>query len=167
MKKPLFIPLLLLGACSGGNEAPEPKETAAVAPRGSAPAAAAGEATSLTGLYQSGPAGQPNQMCIIERPGEAARFGLVVWGENLHSCSGLGQAERSGDVLRLKMTGDEACTIEARITGGTISLPDAIPEGCAYYCGARARLAGAEFARAGTTAEAALQAKDLVGDPLC
>jgi hypothetical protein len=42
-----------------------------------------------------------------------------------------------------------------------------VPDGCAYYCGARARLTGARFAQVGTGREDAAKAKDLVGDPLC
>jgi threonine dehydrogenase-like Zn-dependent dehydrogenase len=57
--------------------------------------------------------------------------------------------------------------IDARIEGDTIILPDALPEGCAYYCGARAAMTGATFEKVADTPEAALRATDLVGDPLC
>jgi hypothetical protein len=74
---------------------------------------------------------------------------------------------RDGARLRLRMAGDEACEVEARIDGGTVTLADTIPEGCSYYCGARARFEGAVLTRRGTSAEDAMKAKDLVGDPLC
>ena len=85
----------------------------------------------------------------------------------MHSCSGSGSAVREGATLRLRMAGDEPCEIAATLAGGTIRLPQAVPQSCAYYCGARAQLAGAAFTRAGATVEDAMKARDLVGEPLC
>ena len=121
----------------------------------------------LTGLYEGSGDVPKNQMCIVEEGKGAARFGLVVWGGGQHSCSGTGTVTRDGDRLRLAMAGDEACAIDATISGGTISLPTAIPQGCAYYCGARASLDGAAFARVAGGEAASRKATDLVGEPLC
>lgn len=131
-----------------------------------APAPAAVGTTQLTGLYESADT-RPNQMCVIDSGAGNARFGLVVWGAELHSCSGIGEAVRDGNVLRLSMAGDEQCVIEARIDGTSVTLPETAPEGCAYYCGARARLGSASFEKVGDTPQDALRATDLVGDPLC
>ena len=65
------------------------------------------------------------------------------------------------------MAGDSTCRIEAKIAGGTITLPATFAEGCSYYCGARASLANAIFTRTGNTAEDAAKARDLAGDRLC
>ena len=65
------------------------------------------------------------------------------------------------------MTGDQACTVEARMTGGGIRLEGPVPTGCAYYCGARVGFDGASFDRKGSTAAEAMKAKDPAGDPLC
>ena len=157
--KRILIALALVAACGRSEDRQETEAQDAVAD-------AVGTAT-LTGLYEGGEAGAPNQLCIIDRGSGDARFGLVVWGANLHSCSGSGSAVREGNVLRLAMAGDETCAIDAAIAGDTITLPDAAPDGCAYYCGARARLGGAAFQRKGATAEDAMRAKDLVGEPLC
>ena len=168
MKKPL-IALVLLAGCGPAG----PGKDAAGA-NGASPEAAAREtggqavATArLTGLYEGGRAGQPDQLCVVERGAGDARFGIIVWGANLHSCSGAGEAVREGGRLRLRMAGDEACEVEARIAGGTVTLADTIPEGCAYYCGARARFEGAVLTRRGSGVGDAMKAKDLVGDPLC
>lgn len=137
---------------------------------GSAPAAspAPGAApTDLTGLYEGKSGETTNQLCMIASGPDRARFGLVVWGTNLHSCSGAGDAVRTGDRLLLAMSGDSACRIEARLSDGKVELAAPIPAGCSYYCGARARLDGASFTRVGTTKDEALKAKDLAGDPLC
>jgi hypothetical protein len=159
--KRLILMLLLVGGCRAEESAEAPKQTATLA------ATKAGvSSTSVTGLFE-GPEGQTrNQLCMVEGEG-SARFGMVVWGGNLHSCSGTGTATRSDDTLTLAMAGDSTCSIEAKVEGDTITLPATLPEGCAYYCGARARMNDASFTRTGATREDALKAKDLVGDPLC
>jgi hypothetical protein len=65
------------------------------------------------------------------------------------------------------MSGDEPCTIEARIEGTRVAFPPSLPAGCAYYCSRGARFAGAAFDKTGGTAEDARRAQDLIGDPLC
>jgi hypothetical protein len=116
----------------------------------------------MTGLYESaGPQGT-SQLCVIDD-----RFGILVWGSNLHSCSGSGRIERDGDRLRLRMSGDSPCVIEARISGTTVNLPDEAPTVCAYYCGARARLQGVQLRRTGGSRNDAMKARDLVGEALC
>jgi hypothetical protein len=149
---------LLVGGCSGERDGEGPANQASPA--------SGGTLTRLTGLYEGGQARPPNQLCIVEGQGEP-RFGLVVWGANQHSCSGSGTVSRSGESLRFRMAGDETCSFEARIAGTTVTLPASVPDGCAYYCGARASLTGASFVQSGNSAEDAAKARDLVGDPLC
>jgi hypothetical protein len=167
MKK-LLIALLILGGCSrgqdgqgGGNASGQPGGASASAP------GTPGRIGTLMGLYEGGDVSPKNQLCMVENEGEQPRFGLVVWGSNQNSCSGSGTAERNGERLQLKMTGDESCTIEARISGKTVILPEKVPDGCAYYCGANARLTAARFDQVGTGRDDAVKAEDLVGDPLC
>ena len=163
--KTLLLPLLLLAACqqqggqSGGSEAAskQARREPAQPPR----------LGTLVGLYEGGEGSPRSQMCVVEGKGGEARFGLVVWGGNMHSCSGAGTLDKNGDKLRLAMAGDSACTIDASISGKTVRLPDKTPPGCAYYCGARASLGGAELTQTGTSEADAMKAKDLVGDPLC
>ncbi|MGS1017945.1 hypothetical protein [Allosphingosinicella humi] len=154
----LAIALLVLAGCSkeGGEDGNE--ATPGVP--------SAGQELTLMGLYEGEGAGPTNQMCIIEKGG-VHHFGLVVWGSGMHSCSGTGTARREGGRLRLRMAGDETCTIDATISDKTITLPAAIPTGCAYYCGTRASLANARFTQKGTTERDAIRAKDLVGESLC
>lgn len=173
MKRHLIF-LFLLASCQGGesnDSANLTGEASEDAPGSSAPAAGTAGApprtAGLTGLYESGSGRSRNQLCIIQRGGGEARFGLVVWGSNMHSCSGSGSVERNGNRLRFSMAGDSSCTLEAAVEGGRVTLPSSIPEGCSYYCGAQARLAGASFNRTGSTASDAMKARDLVGDSLC
>jgi hypothetical protein len=171
MKKTLPILLLLLAACGRDDPAAENR----VAPESGGPGASksktsaaspAAAGTSLAGLYEGGSGAQKNQMCIVEKSGDA-QFGLLVWGGNMHSCSGAGRAARKGDRLILTMTGDETCTIDASLKDGVVTLPASLPLGCAYYCGARANLGGASFTKSGSSAADSKKAKDIAGDPLC
>jgi hypothetical protein len=166
MKKTLLILLFLAGCgrddpAANNQAAPESGSPAAGGPRSSP--APKGAETRLAGLYEEGSGAQKNQMCIVEKGGDA-QFGLLVWGGNLHSCSGAGRAERVGDRLILTMTGDETCRIDASLKDGIVTLPAKLPLGCAYYCGARASLEGARFTRAGDDVK---KATDIAGDPLC
>ena len=171
MKK-LLVAALLLASCSGSDDPQQKVGGNAAAPaaqmerqseRSEAPEALA----TLTGLYEGGGREPRHQMCVVKGQGGGQRFGLIVWGGNQHSCSGSGTVTRSGDRLRLAMAGDSACTFEASISGKTIKLPGTVPQGCAYYCGQRATLGGAELTQQGTSEQAAMRAKDLVGEPLC
>ncbi|HEX8511926.1 MAG TPA: hypothetical protein VF688_02335 [Allosphingosinicella sp.] len=169
MKKTLLT-LFLLTACgrddpADNRAAPESGGPAASKSR-SVSSAGAKAGTRLTGLYEGGSGAQKNQMCIVEKGGEA-QFGLLVWGGNQHSCSGAGRAVRKGDRLTLTMTGDETCTIEASLKDGALTLPATLPLGCAYYCGARASFAGARFTKSGSSESDVKKATDIAGDPLC
>jgi hypothetical protein len=167
--KRLIVAFLILGGCSGGDNQADGNALApaGTGKSGSAPALTGEIGSSLMGLYEGGDISRKNQLCIVDNEGAQPRFGLVVWGANQNSCSGSGTAVREGDRLQLKMAGDETCTIEARINGRSIILPESVPDGCAYYCGANARLTASRFDQVGTAREDAARAKDLVGDPLC
>ncbi|HWT12632.1 MAG TPA: hypothetical protein VN231_07755 [Allosphingosinicella sp.] len=128
---------------------------------------AAVQTATLTGLYEGGAGPRRNQLCIVDRAAGDARFGLVLWGRSDSSCSGAGAAVREGALLRLAMEGDGSCEVAAAIEGGRVVFPAVVPAGCSYYCGGGATLAGAAFDKVGGTAEDALRASDLVGDPLC
>ena len=167
--KTSFLPLLLLAACSGGDEgnnmARSDQASASAAPKAARPGEPSDLAT-LIGLYEGGESARPHRMCVVEEGG-GTRFGLVVWGGNDHSCSGAGTVTREGATLRLAMTGDSACTISASVSGKTVTLPKQLPAGCAYYCGARATMNGVSLTQTGTTRADAAKAQDLVGEPLC
>lgn len=168
MKKQLLI-LLLLAGCGrddpAANNLAAAPDSAGRAESRPASSSAGGEAR-LTGLYEGGTGPQKSQLCLVEK-GRETEFGLLVWGGNLHSCSGAGRAVRQGERLTLTMTGDETCRIDATLKGGEVALPAKLPLGCAYYCGARASLEGARFTRAGSGEAEARKAKDIAGDPLC
>jgi hypothetical protein len=171
MQKPALVLLLLAAGCGTSASPPQSENmmdgggVTASAP-GAAPVPGASP-TDLTGLYERQSGETTNQLCMVAKGPDKARFGLVVWGANLHSCSGAGEAVRSGDRLLLTMAGESACRIEATLKDGVLAFASPAPAGCSYYCGARARLDGASFTRIGATRDEALKAKDLAGDPLC
>jgi hypothetical protein len=173
MKKSLVVLALVAGCGASGERnasAPAPgvqtgtNQTVVAAPE--AAGAGAGEGASLLGLWQSGGGKQPNQLCVVKH-GDTPQFGLVVWGANMRSCSGAGTITRSGDRVSLTMTGDSACKIDARLERGKLVLPASLPQGCAYYCGANAKLENVAFTRIGSSPADVARAKDLAGDPLC
>ena len=149
------LPLLLLAGCGTAENRADV-----------VPAKEAVQTANLTGLYE-GTGAPPGELCILDRGMGNAHFGLVARDARGRSCSGAGAAVREGGLLRLTMTGDEPCEIEAAIADGRVAFPAATPPGCAYYCGPGAVLAGARFDKVGGTAQDAMRARDLVGDPLC
>lgn len=168
----ILVAVTLLASCSSGGEqrqASDNQSAAADQPPASKTGAASGQArlAGLAGLYEGGKGDPKHQMCILDERGGKQSFGLVVWGSNMHSCAGTGTATREGDVLKLAMAGDSACTIEARISGNKVVMPESVPQGCSYYCGDQAKLSGAELSQVGTSKADAMKATDLVGEPLC
>ena len=158
MKQAILILIPLLAGCGRGDGG----ETAARQPVERV------QMTDLTGLYEAGGEGaQRGRMCMSSSSSGGTAFGIVTETPGGGSCGGAGAAVREGDVLRLTMAGDEACEIEARIEGMKVIFPAALGPGCAYYCGPGATLAGAIFNKTGGTAEDAMRATDLAGDPLC
>jgi hypothetical protein len=179
MKKSL-IALLLLSACGGGGEGGNNMATPATSGGagaggkaqgggdGGPDAAKSAVATAeLTGLYESGGGARRNQLCILDKGTGNAQFGIIAWGAGTDNCMGAGSAVRRGERLTLTMSGDQSCTLDATIRGGAVSLPAAMPAGCAYYCGAGAKLGGVTLAKVGGTAADAMRARDIVGEPLC
>ena len=160
MRQAIFLLASLLAACGGGGG----NETAQTGRSDSGPAV---QTENLTGLYEArGEGRQGSAICMIAREPENASFGLVIATPS-GSCSGSGEASRTGERLRLTMAGEGDCAIDAQVEGTEVSFPAAVPGGCAYYCGPGASLAGERFEKSGGTIAEAMRATDLAGDPLC
>ena len=165
---PLEIALLLLIALAGCRGEEQANGSPGQPAPGGGGSGKAVQTATLTGLYEGGEAPRRNQMCMIEREGRATSFGFVTWGPGDKNCSGAGTATREGDVLRLRLDGDESCALEARVDGRKVTLPANIPSECQrYYCGSGAQMSGATFDKVGGEQADAMRAVDLVGDPLC
>jgi hypothetical protein len=169
---PVQIAILLLIAIAGcrSGEGGEGNKSAAPASGAAGGGRSGGEVqtATLTGLYEGGSTARRNQLCMIQREGRGTSFGFVTWGSGDTNCSGSGTATREGNVLRLRLDGDESCALEARIDGRKVTLPTNIPAQCQeYYCGRGAQMSGATFDKVAGEQADALRAADLVGDPLC
>lgn len=162
MRQAVLLVCALLTACGGGGGGAGPgNETASGRSSGTV------QTDSLTGLYEARVGGmERGRMCMVAAASGAASFALVTETPG-GSCAGAGEAARSGETLRLTMAGDQACVIDARIAGTTVTFPAKVAPGCAYYCGAGASLAGGTFEKTGGSEEDAMRATDLAGDPLC
>lgn len=161
----LCLGLCLLAAGCGGagdRSAGEPVDIPEPAANRVAPV----QTETLTGRYAGAADRAGDRMCIVEGAGGQARFGLVV-GSPDGICSGSGRAVRGAGQLTLEMAGDSACRIVAGIDDGRVVFPPTVQGGCSYYCAHGATMAGALFDKVGGTREDAMQARDLVGDPLC
>lgn len=151
----LLVPLLATCGRGDGNETASPNSPEPI------------QIARLTGLYEARGGGeQRSRMCMVSVVAGGTSFGIVTEASG-GSCGGAGEAVREGNVLRLTMGGDEKCVIEAQIAGREVTFPSSLAEGCAYYCGPGATLAGATFEKTGGTKEEAMRAMDLAGDPLC
>ena len=172
MKRSSLLLIPLLAACGGGDAEStlkgesdgnrDSRESTATRDR-----AEPAEIIGLTGLYEARAERGRAQMCMISPSGGAASFGLVTERPGGAGCGGAGEAVREGSTLRLTMSGDESCVIQAQIAGREVRFPAKVGEGCDYYCGPGASLAGTILEKKGDSREDAMQARDLAGDPLC
>ncbi|NNC47343.1 MAG: hypothetical protein HKO13_02785 [Sphingomonas sp.] len=119
---------------------------------------------SMTGLYEND---RGDRLCIAPTSDGAHKFAFVTLGAPPAACSGLGQASRFGDRLRLELQGEERCSFEARLEDGQLTIPPTLAEECAYYCSAGTSFAGRELIKTADGLLALGEAEDLVGDPLC
>ncbi len=143
--------LMLLFASCGDTEVEDPVGT-----------------SNLTGLYLGeGEGKQQDRICMVTAPSGAVRFGIVTLEPDRAACSGIGRVPQAGDELRLIMAGDENCELRANVADTRVTFPASVPEGCSYYCGPDATLAGKSFEKTDDSLEGAMSADDLVGNPLC
>jgi hypothetical protein len=155
MRWTIFLMIGLLAACGREEAGPEP-------PRAQV------QTAELTGLYEGRGAGdERSRLCMLAKTSGDIAFGMVAWGPEGGVCSGAGTAVRDGETIRLTMAGDEQCVIDASAQGTEMTFPATVSNGCSYYCSRDASFAGKVFDKTGGTAEDAMRARDLVGDPLC
>jgi hypothetical protein len=82
------------------------------------------QTATLTGAYEERVNGEQRaRMCMLARPSGTASFALVSQMADGRGCGGAGDAARSGNSLRVTMSGDSECVIEARMTGSKLVFP--------------------------------------------
>lgn len=111
------------------------------------------------GVYAS----ESDRVCVL-REGKAYRIGASVDYGDGHGCLARGTAKGGA---KLAVALGEGCRFEARLDGGRLIFPPALPEDCDRLCTGRALLTALSAARlSGAPSEAtALRGRD--GKPLC
>jgi len=86
-----------------------------------------------------------DRFCAVGNDENGYQVGMIaVFGPGTR-CEGLGEAERSGEKVRITLNSEETCSFTARFDGVELKLPGDLPDGCASYCSPRAGFEGVTF----------------------
>jgi hypothetical protein len=86
-----------------------------------------------------------DRFCAVGNDENGYQVGMIaVFGPGT-KCEGLGEAERSGENVRITLNSEEKCSFTARFDGVELELPGGLPDGCASYCSPRAGFEGVSF----------------------
>lgn len=151
----------LLGGCELAEKASNP--TATTSDAGSDAGAALEQAAAskglipdfsdkdfLAGAYQRESDLGTDRMCALGDDERGYRIGMVaVFGPDTR-CEATGSAARSGENVRMTLTGDKGrCVFTAQFDGVRLTIPGRVEEECDQFCGPRASFAGVSFDRIG------------------
>ncbi|WP_265561876.1 hypothetical protein [Sphingomicrobium arenosum] len=132
---------LMLGACSGSEEAAKVAEAAVPA-----------------GLYAD--AAGTSGICVGE---DGAAAFILYADQGAANCAGEGRIEGAEDRLALVPQGDENCRLPLSFDGETLAFGEA-PAACAYYCRGDATIDARALTAGGDTT---VDPVDPAGEPLC
>ena len=86
-----------------------------------------------------------DRFCAVGNDERGYQVGIIaVFGPD-SKCEGIGEAQRSGENVRISLTNAKPCQFTASFDGVELRLPGKLPEGCASYCSPRAGLDGVSF----------------------
>ena len=156
---------LALAACApsgGSNQAGSDLEAAAIA-TGAIPDPATAP---VEGLYEHVGEAATDRLCLIGT-GDDYRLGLNVYVGRDSVCTARGSAERKGETLQIALEGKGDCAFSATFDGEQVSIPGAVPRGCASYCLGETSIAGVTLSKSSNARVDALAARDGAGLPLC
>ncbi|WP_417621467.1 hypothetical protein [Parasphingorhabdus sp.] len=86
-----------------------------------------------------------DRFCAVGNDENGYQIGMIALFGSGSKCEGLGEAERSGENVRITLNSEEKCSFTARFDGVELKLPGGLPEGCASYCSPRAGFEGVSF----------------------
>ena len=156
---------LALAACSpgaGNNTAGGDLEAAAIA-TGAIPDPATAP---VEGLYEHVGEAATDRLCLVGS-GDDYRIGLNVYVGRDSVCTARGSATRKGETLKIELEGKEDCAFTAAFDGEQVSIPGAVPRGCAAYCLGETSIAGVALSKSSSAKADALAARDGTGLALC
>ncbi|QIG80613.1 hypothetical protein [Stakelama tenebrarum] len=168
MKRAALAVVLLLAACSGGDEPaaeegrnllpPLDLETAAIE-RGMVRDPAN---TEIAGLYSR----DTDRLCIVHE-GVGYKIGAFVdYGDGI-TCSASGTVSRVGETMHVELGDKAECGFDARFDGNRIHFPGQVPDGCEALCSGRASFAGFAPALLSESETEAASVRDPKGRLLC
>lgn len=137
----------LLGACGDNNQEAAPATDASrsldeqAISRGLLPDP---EGQALAGRYERRSELGIDKFCAVGDGGEFAIGMLAVYGPD-SKCEAQGNAEFSGNKVRITLSGKGACRFDADFDGVQLRFPGAVPDGCASYCSPRASMSGTAY----------------------
>jgi hypothetical protein len=142
-----LIALLAVSACGGNEENSAPQTNASrsldeqAISRGLLPDP---DGRSLAGRYETRSELGIDKFCAVGDQGEFAIGMLAVFGPD-SKCEAQGNAEFSGEKVRITLSGKESCAFDAEFDGIQLRFPGTVPEGCASYCSPRASMSGTAY----------------------
>lgn len=144
---PLFL-ALFLAACTQGQQDPD-KSVAELSPLEQA-AIDAGvipdvRNVTLSGAFERQSDLGTDRFCAVGNDENGYQIGMIAMFGPEIKCEGLGEAERSGENVRITLNSEEECSFTASFDGVELKLPGDLPDGCASYCSPRAGFEGVTF----------------------
>ncbi len=86
-----------------------------------------------------------DSFCAVGNDENGYQVGMIAVFGLASKCEGLGEAERSGEDVRITLNSEEKCRFTARFDGVELQFPGSLPEACASYCSPRAGFEGVSF----------------------
>jgi hypothetical protein len=102
------------------------------------------EGRALSGRYETRSDLGIDKFCAVGDGGDFRIGMLAVFGPE-SKCEGQGNAEFSGEKVRISFEGKESCTFDAEFDGIQLRFPGVVPTGCASYCTPRAGMGGTSY----------------------
>ncbi len=102
------------------------------------------EGRALAGRFETRSDLGVDKFCAVGDDGSFDIGMLAVFGPD-SKCEAQGQAEFSGEKVRISLSGKESCTFDAEFDGIQLRFPGTVPTGCASYCSPRASMSGTAY----------------------
>ena len=143
----LFLPLFLTGCGEGQPDSGKAVAAVTLLEQAAIDAGVIPDVRNVTlsGAFERKSDLGTDSFCAVGNDENGYQIGMIaVFGPDI-KCEGLGEAERSGEKVRITLNSEEKCSFTALFDGVELSLPGGLPDGCASYCSSRAGFEGVSF----------------------